>query len=526
MPGLARKSASPWNFRYKLFAIFTIFTTIISATFTAIYTFKEVQTHRRRSTEKSQLLATILANSARLPLYGGDRGSLRSLAGETAGYPGVKRVVITDTEGKVMAEAGAPFNALTDVEVCNADVTPGLSGNSGGPLFNTPGQDGKPVGKVSVVMDSRELTLAIRSMIVTSTVTALLFWLLITGVSYLVVNWITRSLSPLTAGIRAIRGGDYNFRILATTRDELGDAAEAVNELAAELLKREEENKRLQQDLVNSMKLEMSEERKSMMAKMIQTNRMTSLGLLVSSMAHEINTPNGAIKLAGQQIAKAWKSAIPILDGVAKEEGDFLLGGGEYSMVRDEVLRATDIVGRSSERIGRVIQDLRTFNAGERGEVPVEVSISQVIADAVAIIRAHGSYGKIAIQSRVQQDLPAVIGNRYQLGQVLINLLLNGMQAIPEGKQGCIGIDATVNSERGEVAIAVTDDGEGISPEHLGQLIEPFFSTRLDKGGSGLGLYISNYIVAEHQGRMEFASELGKGTTITIFLPVNSTRKE
>ena len=520
-----RLAGSPWTFRYRLFAIFTIFTVVISATFTAIYTFKEIRAYRMRTTEKSQLLATILANSALLPLYGGAREHLQVLAGETARYPGVKRVVITDDTGRVMAVAGTALDPAVDLDLCSVQVKPKLSGNAEGPLLNMLSSD-KPMGRVTVVMDGRELTLAIRSIISASVATALLFCLVITVLSYLMVNWITRSLSLLTAGIRAIRGGNYDFRISTGNRDELVDAAAAVNELAAELSRREQENKQLHQDLVQSMKLEMSEERKNMMAKLIQTNRMTSLGLLVSSMAHEINTPNGAIKLAGQQIAKAWRSTVPILDGVAREEGDFLLGGGAYSMVRKEMLEATAVVGRSSERIERVIQDLRAFSAGERGENRQAVSISQMVSDAVAIIRAHGRYGNIAIRSRVQPDLPPVVGNRHQLEQVVINLLLNGMQAIPAGRAGCVVIDTDLDQEKGEVAIIVSDDGEGIQPEHLSHLVEPFFSTRLDKGGSGLGLYISNFIVEEHNGRLEFASERDMGTTITIRLPLGGSASQ
>jgi signal transduction histidine kinase len=523
MTAAGRKAGSPWNFRNKLLAIFTVFTAVISATFTGIYTVKEVRSHRLQAAEKSKLLAAMLANAVRLPLYGGDKATLEQLARASARYPGVKRVVIYDTEGKVMAEGGrGPERSGDDAAASGADVTPGLPGSGVEQSYGMPARDERPVGRVFVVMDGRELAAVVRSMIVTSVATALFFWMALTLVSYLVVRWITRSLTPLTAGIRAIRGGDYGFRIASTSRDELGAAADAVNELATELLRRENENRRLQQELINSIKLEMNEERKKLMAKLIQTNRMTSLGLLASSMAHEINTPNGAIKLAGQQIARAWKSAIPILDVVAREEGDFVLGGGAYSMVREEILRATEVVGRSSERIERVIQDLRAFNAGGRNELRQEVSVGQVVSDAVAIIRAHGRHGDIAIRNRVGQELPPVIGNRYQLEQVLINLLLNGMQAIPKGRQGTVGIDADFDAEKGELAIAVSDDGEGIPPEHMDQLVEPFFSTRLDKGGSGLGLYISNFIIAEHRGRLEFASEPGRGTTITIRIPAQS----
>jgi two-component system, NtrC family, sensor kinase len=518
------KLGSPWNFRNKLLVIFMVFTAVMSATFTGLYTAEEIRSYKLQAAEKSQLLAAILANAVRLPLYGEDKSTLEQLAAASARYPGVKRVVIFNAEGKVIAAAGpGPGSSVDNVASASADVTSGLKGVGVGNLSGMPDRDAKPLGKVAVVMDRAELTMRVRSMVVTSVVTAFLFWIALTLVSYLVVKWITRSLTPLTAGIRSIRGGDYSFRIASTSRDELGAAANAVNELAAELLRREAENGRLQQELINSMKLEMSEERKKMMAKLIQANRMTSLGLLVSSMAHEINTPNGAIKLAGQQVARAWKSAIPILDGVAREEGDFVLGGGVYSMVREEVLRATEIVGRSSERIERVIQDLRAFSTGERNALH-EVNIGQVVSDAVAIIRAHGRYSNIAIQTRVKPELPAVIGARYQLEQVFINLLLNGMQAIPEGRMGTVDIGADFDPANGDVVITVSDDGEGISPGHLAQLVEPFFSTRMEKGGSGLGLYISNFIITEHMGRLEFASELGRGTIITIHLPAKPTQ--
>ena len=82
------------------------------------------------------------------------------------------------------------------------------------------------------------------------------------------------------------------------------------------------ENRTLQEELVKAMRLEVQEERRKIMAKLIQTNRMTSLGLLISSIAHNINTPNGAIKLAAQHLASSWKDALPILEQVTKEEGD------------------------------------------------------------------------------------------------------------------------------------------------------------------------------------------------------------
>jgi signal transduction histidine kinase len=350
--------------------------------------------------------------------------------------------------------------------------------------------------------------------------TALFFWLIVTLISYQILIWVTRALDPLTSGIRAIRGGDYVFRIDTNTHDDLGEAAKEVNELAEELQRRDYETKKLQQEIFDLMKLEVKEERRKIMAKLIQTNRMTALGLLVSSAAHEVNTPNGAIKLAALQIGKTWKDTVPVLDQVAEEEGDFSLGGIEYSQVRKELPRAMEAIIRGSERIDEVIKDLRAYSLGERNDLWADVVLNQVVADALTIIRAHGNRNSIQIVCSLDQDIPAVHGNKYQLEQVVTNLILNAIQSIPSGRSGTVTISTSCDLKRPEVILSVRDDGEGISQEVMANLMEPFYTTRMDNGGSGLGLYISNFIISEHKGYLEVESEVEHGTVITVRIPI------
>jgi two-component system NtrC family sensor kinase len=231
-----------------------------------------------------------------------------------------------------------------------------------------------------------------------------------------------------------MRGGNFSTKIIIDSEDEAGRAAQAVNRLAKALEEREIENRNLQEELVKAMRLEVQEERRMIMAKLIQTNRMTSLGLLISSIAHNINTPNGAIRLAAQHLASSWKNALPILEQVTKEEGEFTLGGMPFSVAKGEIWGANESILNNAERVERVIQDLRAYNLGERNQLSRGVSVNRIVKEALTIIRAHGRQGEITITPTHASNLPDITANQSQLEQVVVNLLLNAMQAMPNNK--------------------------------------------------------------------------------------------
>ncbi|OGU15948.1 MAG: hypothetical protein A2076_04705 [Geobacteraceae bacterium GWC2_53_11] len=280
-------------------------------------------------------------------------------------------------------------------------------------------------------------------------------------------------------------------------------------------------NRVLQEEMAErqALRREVQEERSRFMAKLIQTNRMTSLGLLISSIAHNINTPNGAVILAAQHLAASWHDALPILENATREEGDFMLGGIPFGAAKSEIRGATESILNNANRVERVIHDLRTYNLGERYEVSAGVSINRVVKEALTIIRAYGRLGEIPITPVLAPHLPRITGNQYQLEQVVVNLLLNAMQAMPDNK-GAVSIRTGYSAGDDEVHIMVTDKGEGFSAEARTHLFEAFYSTRIEEGGSGLGLYISNFIVSEHKGRLTVEPGLTGGTVATVHLPV------
>ncbi|WP_243375297.1 HAMP domain-containing sensor histidine kinase [Geotalea sp. SG265] len=509
------------SFRFRLFAVFTVTTALITALFTVLLVKHEIATYRLQVTEKAHLLASLLANTIRLPLYAEDRQTLEQLARETARKPEVLSVIITNQDGKVLVELTkqkSPNNGtITKVSVGVSSASMATSAKSA--LTGDGAEESNSIGSVRLHLNSENLPEKIRETIIFTSALALIFWLSVLGLGFIALKQVTRSFNALMQGVERIRHGDYSARIATHSNDEPEQAAMAINDLAATLQNRELENAKLQAELFNAMKMEVREEKRLLMAKLIQTNRMTSLGLLVSSMAHEINNPNGAIRLAAQYLNRAWKDTAPVLEGVAREEGDFSIGGIPLSVAAEEVVRSGESIIRNTERIEAVIRNLRSYSLGERNELRPDMDINGVINDALAVIRAHGRHGNLEIAAELAPDLPLVNGNRHQMEQVVINLLLNAIQATPD-ESGTINLLTAMDRAAGEVLISVKDEGVGILPEHRERIYEPFFSTRIDNGGSGLGLYISNFIITEHQGRLEVSSSPGAGSTFTIRLPV------
>jgi signal transduction histidine kinase len=237
-------------------------------------------------------------------------------------------------------------------------------------------------------------------------------------------------------------------------------------------------------------------------------------------MAHEINNPNGAIRLAGEFLAGAWRDAEPLLADIAAKEGDFSLGGMPCSMAQEEITRATDSIARNSSRIERVVQNLRSYSLGDRSEIRSDIDLNRVAGNALAIVSAHSRLSAVNIATQLDPRLPLISGNPFQLEQVVTNLLLNALQALPPEGSRRVFLSTAWQQHDSSVSLEVRDEGHGIPPEHLPHLCEPFFSTKIDMGGSGLGLYIANFIVTEHQGRLEFSSRPGSGSTVTLHLPV------
>ncbi len=254
---------------------------------------------------------------------------------------------------------------------------------------------------------------------------------------------------------------------------------------------------------------------------LVQADKMAALGILVSGVAHEINNPTGLILLDVPILRKIYNDAAPILEERFREEGDFTLGGLRYSRVREEVPRLLDEMQDGAKRIKRIVEDLKDFARRDDVGGKELVDINGVAQAAVRLVDTSLRKATTRFTARYAPELPQVLANTQRIEQVVVNLILNACQALPNPERG-MELETSLDEEGGRIILRVRDEGSGIAPENLSRLTDPFFTTKRENGGTGLGLSVSAGIVKEHGGTLSFESTPGEGTTVTLSLPVGS----
>jgi signal transduction histidine kinase len=236
---------------------------------------------------------------------------------------------------------------------------------------------------------------------------------------------------------------------------------------------------------------------------MVQMEKMASIGLLTAGIAHEINNPLAFI-LPNFEVVEEWLNSAR--EGKAHDRVQNL----------DELAKLVIECRRGLDRIVRIVRQLRVFShPGQQDLGPVDVDA--VVRSVVALVERELA-GRAAVTVYASQDSRAR-GNEEQLRQVLLNLLINSSHSVsPPRTDG--RIDVFVEKRDEEIAIRVIDNGCGISPEHIRRVFDPFFTTKSVGHGTGMGLAISRDLVKKMGGNIALESHLGRGTAVTIGLPV------
>lgn len=242
--------------------------------------------------------------------------------------------------------------------------------------------------------------------------------------------------------------------------------------------------------------------------------------ILVSCVAHEINNPNSYILHNAQLVAQIWEDTVPILEEYYHEHGDFSLGGLQlpFAEVRAIMPRLIAGIADGSHRIGNIIDFFKTYARTGSGDTEALFSINSVVISALSLLREQISRRTDEIGLNLQEHIPLVQGSAQRMEQVIINLISNALESLPSRQAGIV-LSTSFFAETGEVVLSVRDEGRGMDREVLERSTEPFFSTRKETGGTGLGLYITRMIVHEHRGVLHFMSEPGAGTLVTVALP-------
>ena len=258
------------------------------------------------------------------------------------------------------------------------------------------------------------------------------------------------------------------------------------------------------------------EQARQQQQQLIQADKMASLGVLVSGVAHEINNPNNFIMLNGRICSRVWADIQPILRQYYEAHGEFLLGGMPYSEAQPRIGQLIAGIGEGAQRIKHIVQNLRDFARRDTGDLDRSVDLNGVVESSITLVRNLIDKSTSRFTLSLARGLPPVRGSFQQLEQVLINLITNACQALPDRERG---IDVETRLEEDWLLVEVRDQGVGIPEQNLERILDPFFTTKQDTGGTGLGLSISYNIVKNHGGSLEIRSRTGEGTTAAVRLP-------
>lgn len=265
-------------------------------------------------------------------------------------------------------------------------------------------------------------------------------------------------------------------------------------------------------------RVRLQEESRIMQSKLIQANKMASIGILSSGVAHEINNPNNFILSNSSILAAVWGDVAEILEEYYRENGEFSLGGVPYTEMRKAAPGLIMGISDGARRVKRIIDDMKTLARPDKDEPASEADVNQAVRAAASLLKHQIDTCTRDWEVKLSPELPKVRGSTQKIEQVMINLIMNALQALT-GSMSAVHVTTSYEEGSGCVLIKIVDDGIGIPPDVLPRLTEPFFTTRADDGGTGLGLAISYSIIQEHGGTMEFESGLGKGTAVYVRLP-------
>lgn len=253
---------------------------------------------------------------------------------------------------------------------------------------------------------------------------------------------------------------------------------------------------------------------------LIQADKMTSLGILVSGVAHEINNPTGIITLNAPLLQEIWSHVDPILEACPETDARLQEHGMEMADLRERVPFFLGQISESAERIRRIVSELKDFARVDPREELESVDLNEIVRQAVSLTSNKLKKSTNSFEAHYQDAPVHVLGNFQRLEQVVVNGLINSCEALEDADSP---IDVYVECPGDGVAqIRIVDGGKGISREDMKHIFDPFFTTKRDIGGTGLGLSVSHGIVQDHGGRLLYASEPGKGTEMRVVLPRKS----
>jgi two-component system NtrC family sensor kinase len=311
--------------------------------------------------------------------------------------------------------------------------------------------------------------------------------------------WVTvhNPVRQLTEGTRHVAEGELDYSLPVASGDELGSLAASFNRMTEQLKKAREENQEWTRTLEARVQ-EKTGELERAYHHLVQSEKMASLGKLAAVVAHEINNPLAGILTYSKLVSHLVDKGLDNKERREEAKTDLLEIEGE------------------SRRCGTIVKNLLTF-ARQAPLNPQKNDLAAVVERCLLLVGHQCDLQQVDVESHLDPGMPSIYCDSGQIQQVLLALLMNAVEAMPQG--GRLKVEAAYHPERREARIVVSDDGMGIPEDILTHIFEPFFTTKCEGKSVGLGLAIAFGIVQQHGGNIEVSSTPQKGTTFTVTLP-------
>jgi two-component system NtrC family sensor kinase len=362
------------------------------------------------------------------------------------------------------------------------------------------------LGVLDVQMSLSELDQATsRARDIINTIVISFILLAIVLVATVVYYIIHKPISVLELGTAKLAKGELNHRIKMQRKDELGELAESINNMAYSL-DQADADLREWSDTLEKRVEEKTAELEAVNKELIQIEKMASLGKMAASVAHELNNPLAGILTYAKLLIK-------------KIQHNF-----DEITEKEKIVEKLEHIRSESVRCGNIVRNLLTFARGSTTNFQ-ECNLRDIIERALKIVNHHIELAKIKVVSQIDIKPETISCDTDQILQAFVALLVNAVEAMPDG--GTLEISALhLNQDSDRVIIQIKDTGIGIPQELQDKILEPFFSTKKDQNGVGLGLAVVYGIIQRHNGKIWLKSEKEKGTSFYIELPVSQAARE
>ena len=266
-------------------------------------------------------------------------------------------------------------------------------------------------------------------------------------------------------------------------------------------------------------------ESKMLEKRVIQNEKMASLGVLISGIAHEINNPNNYISVNIPILRDYLNVVVPILDEYAQKHPDLEIMHMTYAEFREDIFELLENVQHGSRQIKSIVQDLKGFSKSEDNKKIEKIDLKPLIEKVISFCKIKIERNVKTFNIFIPENLPEAPVESRLLEQVLINLLINAAEAFDQSADENSMVNLSVSVDNGtenRLIIEVSDNGKGMDEATMGKVFDPFFTTKSLAGGTGLGMYIVHNLLEKMDGKIEIESRLGQGSNFKVILDMEA----